>query len=244
MIDPPIHLAVLCNAGGFSAQEIKLSSCGSDNQAIFLCHKCDPQNGATAQIQSDKNENLVAIGVGISGNSMDCARIAGAIRMAAAIVITSSWPNHGRPCDCGGARPGRHRRPGRRSPDRPASSAVGEISSAPIFFALFKLNPGSGCVSCLCVNPDGLCRSPQTATRLSICHKQLRPRWQHLGRSRLGEGAGNRHRRSACRRISQADPGCGVQPSRAVVGRCFRGQRPRDPASLQSATERRSLTSP
>ncbi len=31
VIDPPIHLAVLCNAGGFSAQKFKLSSYGSDN---------------------------------------------------------------------------------------------------------------------------------------------------------------------------------------------------------------------
>ncbi|MET4236227.1 cysteine synthase [Bradyrhizobium sp. I1.8.5] len=69
MIDPPILLAVLCKAGGFSAQEIKLSSCGSDNQAIFLSHKCVPQNEVSAQIQPDENENLVAIGVGTSGNS-------------------------------------------------------------------------------------------------------------------------------------------------------------------------------
>jgi hypothetical protein len=66
------------NAGGFSAQEIKLSSCRSDNQAIFLGHKCGPRNEVTAQIQFDQNENLVAICAGTSGNgaSFQSVRVA------------------------------------------------------------------------------------------------------------------------------------------------------------------------
>lgn len=39
MIDPPIKFTVLCNARGFSSQQIQLSSSNVDDQAIFLGHE-------------------------------------------------------------------------------------------------------------------------------------------------------------------------------------------------------------
>src|SRR6478735_8221842 len=71
--------------------------------------------------------------------------------------------------------------------------------------------------------------------------RQLRPQWQRMVRSRLGDGGGNRHPGSACRKISPADPGSRLQHGRTLVGRCFRGHCRRDPASLQSSTERRAF---